>query len=101
MRQCFTRTCIDVADAQRFARVAGLCPGARRESAVHALAERYVDDQSVLDASWLSQVISATRAVGCHDGAAKHFRRPWIRMREAVLREADRRVEAHGGDAAV
>jgi hypothetical protein len=46
-------------------------------------------------------VISATRAVGCHDGAAKHFRRPWIRMREAVLREADRKVEAHGGDAAV
>jgi hypothetical protein len=58
MRQCFTRTCIDVADDQRFARVAGLCPGARRESAVHALAERYVDYQSVLDASWLSQVIS-------------------------------------------
>jgi hypothetical protein len=64
MRQCFTRTCIDVADAQRFARVAGLCPGARRESAVHALAERYVDDESVLDASWLSRVIFATRAGG-------------------------------------
>jgi hypothetical protein len=63
MRQYFTRTCTmsPMPTALGWA-LPAFVPVARRQSAVNALAERYVDDQSALDAGWLSQVIFATRA---------------------------------------
>lgn len=63
MRQYFTRTRIDVADAHSASlRCRPLSRSHVVKSAVHALADVTLVTKSALDASWWSQVIFATRA---------------------------------------